>query len=164
MKINYKIWIAITATGFILAACHSQQGVTTAKNKPVKQLIAGTLSGETAPKEKSYIYLDPVHFPFASDKLLKEELSVLAVSIDWLKKNPDAVVVLEGHCDEHGDDYYNMQLGDHRARRIKTYLIKEGIEEDRLIMVVSYGERRPKDPRHTPGAWRANRRVEFIVR
>ena len=88
----------------------------------------------------------------------------LGGNIDWLKRHDDSVLVLEGHCDERGDIAYNMQLGDRRARSVKGYLIGQGIEQDRLIMVVSHGELRPLDSGHNRDAYRQNRRVEFIVR
>ena len=114
--------------------------------------------------KQSQVNLSPVHFPTGSDVFLNEELNIIDSNVLWLEKNPKAVLVLEGHCDERGGDKFNMQLGDRRARRIKSQLIGKGIASDRLIMVVSYGARAPLDPRHTPDAWNKNRRVEFIVR
>jgi len=105
-----------------------------------------------------------VHFDFGSDQLNAEARDRLGDNIAWLKRNDDSVLVLEGHCDEQGARAYNMQLGDRRARSVKGYLIAQGIEQDRLIMVVSHGELRPLDPGHNRDAYRQNRRVEFILR
>jgi peptidoglycan-associated lipoprotein len=105
-----------------------------------------------------------VHFDFGSDQLNPEAREQLGRNIAWLKNNDESVLVLEGHCDEQGDRAYNMQLGDRRARSVKGYLIAKGIDQDRLIMVVSYGELRPLDSGHSRDAYRQNRRVEFIVR
>lgn len=124
---------------------------------------AGVIARSEATKQ-SQVNLSPVHFPTGSDVFLNEELNIIDSNVLWLEKNPKAVLVLEGHCDERGGDKFNMQLGDRRARRIKSQLIGKGIASDRLIMVVSYGARAPLDPRHTPDAWNKNRRVEFIVR
>jgi peptidoglycan-associated lipoprotein len=108
--------------------------------------------------------LKRVHFSTGSDELDGEAITTLGFNSSWLVRRPDAVLVLEGHCDERGDSAFNMQLGDRRARRVKAYLIATGVDPDRLIMVVSHGELRPLDPRHTSDAWRKNRRVEFIIR
>lgn len=108
--------------------------------------------------------LGRVHFDFGSDELNPEGRDRLGGNIAWLKRHDDSVLVLEGHCDEQGDRAYNMQLGDRRARSVKGYLISQGVEQDRLIMVVSHGELRPLDPGHNRDAYRQNRRVEFIVR
>lgn len=105
-----------------------------------------------------------VHFPFDKDEMFLKEMDQLASNAEWLKKNKDAVVILEGHCDEHGPSGYNMELGDRRARTVKAHLIENGVPHDRIIMVVSYGEKRPADPTHNFDAWKMNRRVEFILR
>jgi peptidoglycan-associated lipoprotein len=105
-----------------------------------------------------------VHFSTGSDKLDDEAIATLGFNASWLERYPNTVLVLEGHCDERGDAAFNMQLGDRRARRVKAHLISTGIDPDRMIMVVSHGELRPLDPRHTSDAWRKNRRVEFIIR
>ncbi len=107
---------------------------------------------------------EPAYFASNSDQLSESEGASLEKNIDWLKKNRDAVVILEGHCDEWGKSSYNMELGDRRAREVKAYLIEKGIDADRIIMVVSYGAERPADPRHLSEAWRRNRRVEFVLR
>ena len=109
-------------------------------------------------------FLKRVHFATGSDLLDEEAQGTLHENVSWLIRHPDAVLVLEGHCDERGDQAYNMQLGDRRARRVKAHLIAADIHPERLIMVVSHGEMRPLDPRHTADAWRQNRRVEFIIR
>lgn len=82
----------------------------------------------------------------------------------WLEEHPDVVLILEGHADEWGDEDYNVQIGDLRAREVKHSLIQEGIDPERLIMVVSLGESRPLDERKVNEAWAANRRVEFVLR
>jgi outer membrane protein OmpA-like peptidoglycan-associated protein len=145
-------------------SCQPKASVATAHNKKLLDVIASTEKQSYETKEEQIMHLPPVHFPTDGDNILNEELGVLDDNTKYLEQNPHAVLVLEGHCDEWGSDKYNMELGDRRARRIKTHLIKKGIAADRLIMVVSYGARAPLDPRHIPNAWRANRRVEFIVR
>lgn len=105
-----------------------------------------------------------VHFPFDNDEVFLKELGHIDVNVQWLKSNKDTVVILEGHCDEHGPSSYNMELGDRRARTVKSHLIERGVSHHRIIMVVSFGENRPIDPNHNFDAWKMNRRVEFILR
>lgn len=105
-----------------------------------------------------------VHFASNHFEILDSEQPLLEQNVRWLKGNPNAVLILEGHCDEWGEANYNLQLGDLRAREVKAYLIERGIDAERMIMVVSYGEQRPLDPRATNEAWAANRRVEFVLR
>lgn len=105
-----------------------------------------------------------IHFATASAKILKTQQGPLAENAQWMIENPDVVFVLEGHCDERGSDNYNIKLGDQRARSVKALLQHEGVDVGRRTVIVSHGERKPLDPRHTPEAWRKNRRVEFIMR
>ena len=79
-----------------------------------------------------------------------------------LSEHPDAVIRIEGHCDERGSDEYNMALGEKRAATARDYLINYGFNADNLS-IISYGESRPVDPGHNEEAWAKNRRAEFIV-
>lgn len=105
-----------------------------------------------------------IHFMTDSFEILKEEEQKLDQNIEWLQKNPGAVLILEGHCDEWGKDSYNLELGDRRAREVKDYLFQKNIDPERIIMVVSYGEKKPLNGSHHREAWRENRRVEFVLR
>ena len=105
-----------------------------------------------------------VHFYFDSVALHPGEFPKMDENIDWLKRHERVVIILEGHCDEVGSSGYNMELGDRRARAVKAHLIEGGIDHERVIMVVSLGENRPIDEGHNFEAWKANRRVEFIIR
>lgn len=128
----------------------------------------GTIQRDTAtgsiPLKLQDIPYKRVHFPFDNDEVFLKEMDLVALNAEWLKKNRDAVVILEGHCDENGPSKYNMELGDRRARTVKAHLIENGVPHDRIIMVVSFGETRPLDPKHNSEAWDMNRRVEFILR
>ena len=155
-------FFAALLSAVLIVSCRPMEPPSVAKNKINKKVVEET--GRHSVEPVSGVQLSPVHFETGSDLLSNSEDSVLASNAMWLNKNPKAVLVLEGHCDERGGDRFNMQLGDRRARRVKSDMIAKGIDAGRLIMVVSYGARKPLDPRHTPEAWNVNRRVEFIVR
>jgi len=61
---------------------------------------------------------------------------------DVLKKEDLLKIELQGHCDERGDNNYNIALGQRRAESTKMYLIAQGVNPGR-IHTVSYGEERP---------------------
>ena len=61
---------------------------------------------------------------------------------DVLKKEDRLKIELQGHCDERGDNNYNIALGQRRAESTKMYLIAQGVNPGR-IHTVSYGEERP---------------------
>lgn len=121
-------------------------------------------ASELCAAESPAITHPAIHFLSDSTVVMPEDRSNLEANVAWLIQYPQAVVILEGHCDQTGRADYNMELGDRRAREIKSYLIERGIASDRIIMVVSFGEERPVDPRETHVALRQNRRVEFVLR
>lgn len=104
-----------------------------------------------------------VYFGFDDASLTKKAREILSEKAEWLRKNSDVEVIIEGHCDERGTKEYNMALGQRRAQSIKNYLVNAGIDESRLE-TISYGEERPVDPRHNEMAWAKNRRGVFKIK
>lgn len=103
-----------------------------------------------------------IHFEFDRSNLLPEAQEILSSKAQWLRDNPDALVIIEGHCDERGTNEYNLALGDRRANSAKAYLVDLGIAGSRLTCI-SYGEERPLDPGHNEEAWAKNRRAQFTM-
>jgi len=83
--------------------------------------------------------------------------------VRWLQANADALVIVEGHCDERGTEAYNLALGERRARSVRDYLVTRGIAADR-ISTISYGEDRPVCREANEACWSQNRRAAFVVK
>lgn len=113
--------------------------------------------------EKSGQMLKTVYFPFDSSELTPTAQETLRANAAWLEQNPNAGVVLEGHCDERGTNEYNFALGNRRAKSAYDFLRTLGVRGGRME-TISYGEERPADPRSTEEAWAKNRRVETVVK
>lgn len=103
-----------------------------------------------------------IYFEFDKSRLLPEAKEILKRKAKWLAANPNASVIIEGHCDERGTNEYNMALGDRRAQSAKGYLVDLGVAPQRLT-TISYGEERPIDPGHNERAWAENRRDQFVI-
>ncbi len=103
-----------------------------------------------------------VHFAFDSYALDSMAQDLLKRKADWLGENPDAQILIEGHCDERGTVEYNLALGDRRAASSKNFLITLGVDAARLS-TVSYGEERPLDMGQSEEAWAKNRRAQFVI-
>jgi len=73
---------------------------------------------------------------------------------------PQAVIMLEGHCDERGSAEYNLGLGDRRASSAKEFLESLGVPADRL-KTISYGKERPQCTEADEACYQKNRRVHF---
>ena len=101
-------------------------------------------------------------FNYDESTLSADAQSALQTSANWLKKNPQYNLLIEGHCDERGTEQYNLALGDRRANTAKDYLTTLGVDSAR-IRTVSYGEERPFDPGHDESAWAKNRRAHLVI-
>ncbi|MDY6321688.1 MAG: peptidoglycan-associated lipoprotein Pal [Succinivibrio sp.] len=99
-----------------------------------------------------------VYFNYDSDTIQDQYVGVLQANAKYLRSNPDARVVVEGHTDERGTPEYNIALGERRARSVARYLQNLGVDLNQ-ISVVSYGEEKPVNPGHDESAWSQNRRA-----
>jgi peptidoglycan-associated lipoprotein len=71
----------------------------------------------------------------ASEKSLQELVKLL-------KDNPNITIELSSHTDYIGDNAFNKNLSEKRAQSVVNYLIKAGIDKERLT-AVGYGEEKP---------------------
>ena len=106
---------------------------------------------------------EDVLFEFDSASLTAEAQEILREKAEWLRDNPGARVIIEGHCDERGTNEYNLALGDRRAYSSKAFLTDLGIDDTRLT-TISYGEERPIASGSTEEAWAQNRRAHFVIK
>ncbi len=103
-----------------------------------------------------------VYFDYDKTTLKEDARETLKKHADWLNKNGDVKVIIEGHCDERGTAEYNLALGERRAKAAARYLSDLGVSAQR-ISTISYGFERPLDPRHNEEAWAKNRRAHFVA-
>ncbi|HOQ44767.1 MAG TPA: peptidoglycan-associated lipoprotein Pal [Bryobacteraceae bacterium] len=122
-----------------------------------------------APPKKSLSELlstevQDVYFDYDKSDIREDARATLTRNADALKRIfaelPDAVVVMEGHCDERGSSEYNLGLGDRRATSAKEFLVQLGVAADKL-RTISYGKERPVCTESNEDCWQKNRRVHF---
>ena len=106
---------------------------------------------------------EDIYFQKGSYRLQPEARTNLYRKAGFLKKYPDVSVIIEGHTNERGSRENNIALGDRRSGAVKSFLIKEGVDRERLI-AVSFGKERPVDTGRTEKARAKNRRVHFVIR
>lgn len=90
------------------------------------------------------------------------EVALLTKMADYLKKHPNFYVVIIGHCDERASASYNMALGMRRANAVRSFLVKQGADLNR-VYTLSRGKEQPISLGHTKDDWKINRRAEFKV-
>jgi len=112
--------------------------------------------------QKKVFLTELVLFDFDSSVLTQTAQDRLGRKAEWLRQNPKASVIIEGHCDERGSNEYNLALGWRRAESAKAFLVDLGISTTRMS-TISYGEERPFAKGHYEGAWSQNRRAHFVL-
>ncbi len=104
-----------------------------------------------------------VYFETGKSALKKASYASLNQIVSVLKKDPSLYVDIEGHTDNVGDDDYNMTLSQERADACRTYIIGQGISEER-ITAKGYGETMPITDNESATGRAQNRRTEFKLR
>jgi peptidoglycan-associated lipoprotein len=105
--------------------------------------------------------LQPVYFDFNQYNIKGPERSKLEAAKDYLDKNPQYRLLLEGHCDWRGTSEYNLGLGDHRANAAKKYLISIGVSADKLETLSKGSEESKKNADDATAA--KDRRDDLVV-
>ena len=146
---NLKNILLVVFATLILSAC------STAKK-------SGNIDGDVYTGKETVKYLasgvpDRVFFATNKSSLTTASRATLRKQANYLRKNKNLNVTIEGHADERGTREYNLALGERRANAARDYLMTYGISGKR-ISVISYGKEKPVNPASTSLAWSQNRR------
>ena len=108
--------------------------------------------------------LQDAFYDYDKSDVREDARAALTKDADLLKSIfqdfPDAVITVEGHCDERGSAEYNLGLGDRRATSAKEFLVQLGVPTDKL-KTISYGKERPVCTESNEECWQRNRRAHF---
>jgi len=151
--------LMLIAFSFALVGCPSAPEKKPAE--PAKKEAAAPAQA-AAPAPAPAVMLKDINFDFDKFNLKPETREIIKQHADYLTKNADKNVTIEGHCDERGTAEYNIALGERRAKEAMKYLKGLGISEKRM-KTVSYGKEKPLDPGQNEEARAKNRRVHFVV-
>jgi peptidoglycan-associated lipoprotein len=137
----------------------------TGQGKMDSSIIAGRQMEEIRAEQAASAAagLKDVFFAYDSWAISEEGRQALSSDADWMKSNSNAMIKVEGHCDERGTAAYNFVLGEKRAKAARNYLVELGIAANRLS-VVSYGKERPSCNEHTEACYQQNRRGRIIIK
>lgn len=118
-------------------------------------------------KDRTIIQTEEIHFDYSLWYLRRESRERLGKVIQIMKDNPGMVVEIGTHTDIRGNSAYNKGLSQKRSDSVKEFLIKNGIEPERLVSK-GYGESQPlvtcktvADCTEEDHEW--NRRCEFVI-
>jgi peptidoglycan-associated lipoprotein len=105
--------------------------------------------------------LQSINFEYDKASLSSEAKKKIQGNVDWMKKNPNTKLQIEGHCDSRGSIEYNLSLGERRAQAVKSYMSSLGIPGARLS-IISYGKEKPLATGDSEADMAKNRRANFV--
>ena len=121
-----------------MAEQEAPQQVTTPQADTLQQEIAEkaeTRVGEQEVVEQPKATFPIVYFAFNSIGIKQGELSKLNGILRTLKENPKMKVTVTGWCDTKGSVAVNKRISLQRAETVKTWLVKNGIEANRITAI-----------------------------
>ncbi len=96
------------------------------------------LKGE---KPKEFAISERIHFDLDKHHIRPDAEPILDKLAKFLKDSPFIPVELGAHCDIRKDDKYNLVLSKERAQSSVDYLVRKGVDKDR-ISAEGYGRSR----------------------
>lgn len=121
-----------------MAEQEAPQQVTTPQADTLQQETAekaATRVGEQEVVEQPKATFPVVYFAFNSIGIKQSELSKLNGILRTLKENPNMKVTVTGWCDTKGSVAVNKRISRQRAETVKTWLVKNGIEANRITAI-----------------------------
>jgi len=107
-----------------------------------------------------------IYFEFDKAALDEKDFVYLHYLRDLLAHDRSLTLLIAGHADDRGSDSYNIKLSARRAQAVSRFLMKEGIQKER-ILIKAYGESLPVVPCYDADCseedYQKNRRAEFVV-
>ncbi|WP_084630514.1 OmpA family protein [Desulfovibrio aminophilus] len=113
-----------------------------------------------AASDKEVIVFRSLNFGFDKFAITDEMIPSLEQALLLLKQRPEMEIVVEGHTDSIGTEVYNQGLSERRAKSVSDWLVKNGIDSQR-IESAGYGKMKPKYDNSTAEGRALNRRVEI---
>lgn len=126
-------------------------------------LIAGTVAAHGCALDEELLdqiksASEHIYFNSGKSTIKAESYPDLDKLAAIFKQHTEVKASIEGHTDSQGDDQMNLNLSKARAKAVKDYLIKKGVDADHLSSE-GYGETRPVADNGTSAGRAKNRRV-----
>ena len=94
-----------------------------------------TKVAEQDTKESAKVTFPVIYFAFNSIGIQQNEKTKLNDILKTLKENPEMKVTVTGWCDTKGSVAVNKRISRQRAETVKTWLVKNGIEANRITAI-----------------------------
>ena len=162
---NLRIVFVSFSLAALLAACGGKNKKDSTTQGSGGSGVGESTAGDTqtgqqttpTPAGKNPNLQEIVYFEFDSSELDESARAKLEENAEWLKADPQRTLTIEGHTDEVGTPEYNLGLGERRAQTSRDYLLRLGIEPNR-VSIITFGEEKPAGSEDSE-----NRRSVFVA-
>lgn len=135
------------------------QALLDARDAQIKQL-RGLNAKQT--ERGTLVTFGDVLFDFDQASLKANSRDSITTLANYLIKNPDRKVIVEGYTDSKGSAAYNQGLSERRANAVKNALVRAGVDPSRIV-AQGYGQEYPVASNATNSGRAQNRRVEVTI-
>ena len=135
------------------------QALLDARDAQIKQL-RGLNAKQT--ERGTLVTFGDVLFDFDQASLKANSRDSITTLANYLIKNPDRKVIVEGYTDSKGSASYNQGLSERRANAVKNALVHAGVDPSRIV-AQGYGKEYPVASNATNSGRAQNRRVEVTI-
>ncbi|HCS08621.1 MULTISPECIES: OmpA family protein [Pseudomonas] len=135
------------------------QALLDARDAQIKQL-RGLNAKQT--ERGTLVTFGDVLFDFDQASLKANSRDSITTLANYLIKNPDRKVIVEGYTDSKGSAAYNQGLSERRANAVKNALVRAGVDPSRIV-AQGYGKEYPVASNATNSGRAQNRRVEVTI-
>ncbi len=126
----------------------------------LQEMMAFITLGEDI-SDKAICMFD-LKFDFGKATIRNESKKQLDEVVEMLTQFPDMTIQINGHTDNVGNAEFNQKLSEQRAKAVCDYLIKSGIDANRMNYA-GKGFELPIDTNDTEEGRARNRRVEIEI-
>jgi OOP family OmpA-OmpF porin len=143
-----------------LVPIQNESECTCGQDAPIK--VIANKDSIDKPEVGKAVVLNNIYFETDKSELLASSNEELDKLFKMLMDNPKIVIEISGHTDNTGTKDHNKLLSEARAKAVVDYLIKKGIQKDKLTYK-GYGADKPIATNDTEEGRAKNRRVEFKI-
>ncbi len=167
--VKYTLLVLLLSVALVFTACAKKETAPVVEDvEPAEEVTPPLEEIEEEPEEAveieeaEPIVLEDIFFDYDKFNIKKEYKAVLSQNAEILLGNPEAKILVEGHCDERGTNEYNLALGEKRAKAVIDFYVTYGVDASRLSMI-SYGEEKPFAMGSNEESWAKNRRAHMVA-
>lgn len=102
-----------------------------------------------------------VYFEFDSYVVPEQYRGLVEMHSNYLSRNPQQTIRIEGNADERGGSEYNLALGQRRSDAVARMMSLLGVNANQ-IEAISFGKERPRAMGNTEADYAENRRADIV--